>query len=118
MLCAILKAIIRAKLMISERRKTTILKYVLSIKRVKDIFGKEMIVPKWEYASYDNFSGPMSSGYPIFADLSHAISFPTPEAAEEWFKNNSQYINLSSYGIPTLAVRKLIFKTIKKVSYD
>lgn len=55
------------------------IKYVLSIKRVKDIFGKEMDEPEWEYASYDNFSGPMSSGYPIFADFNHAISFQTPK---------------------------------------
>lgn len=92
------------------------LKYVLSIKRVKDIFGEEMIDPEWEYATYDNFSGSMSSGYPIFAGFSHAISFPTTEAAEKWFKENSQYINLSSYDKSTLAVRKLIFETVKQVS--
>lgn len=47
--------------------------YILSIKQVKDIFGKELSAS--EYTSYDNFSGSMSSGYPIFADLYHANTF-------------------------------------------
>lgn len=89
--------------------------YILSIKRVKDIFGKELSSSEWEYASYDNFSGSMSSGYPIFANLYHAIIFSSPESAEEWFKKNSQYINLSCYDRTSLAVRKIVFKTIKKI---
>lgn len=90
-------------------------KYVLSIKRVKDIFGEKMIDPEWEYATYDDFSGPMSSNYPVFAGLSHAVSFLTPEAAEKWFRENSRYIDLSMYDKTSLAVRKMVFKTIKKI---
>lgn len=89
--------------------------YVLSIKRVRDIFGEGLIIPEWEYATYDNFSGSMSSGYPIFAGLHHALRFNTPEAAEQWFEKNSQYINLSNYDKTSLAVRKMVFKTVKKI---
>ena len=89
------------------------IKYVLSIKRIN-----ETAKPEWGYATYDDFGGPLSTGYPIFADLGHSIFFPTPEEAEKWFKENSQYINLSNYDKSSLAIRKLIFKTIKKVSFN
>ena len=90
-------------------------KYVLSIKRVKDFRKKMLDHPEWEYATYDDFSGSLSTGYPIFAGLSHAISFASPEEAEEWFKKNSRYIDLSTYDKSSLAVQELVLKTVKKV---
>lgn len=93
----------------------TMNKYVISIQQVKDIFGKELDTPEWKYAAYDNFSGCMSSGYPIFADIGHAIFFATCKEAEEWFNRNYQYMDRSYHDKSTLAIRKIVFKTAKKI---
>lgn len=89
--------------------------YVLSIKRVKNIFGQKLEKEEWEYATYDNYSGPMSSGYPIFGRDNHAIHFSSSDEAEQWFLENSKYIDLDKYDRRSLGIRKMVFKTIKHI---
>lgn len=90
--------------------------YVLAIKRVKGYLGERLENPIWKYATYDNFSGPMSSGYPIFSDIYHAIFFKTREDATEWLKQNCRDMLLSDYDRSTLCVQEMTFKTVMKVS--
>lgn len=90
--------------------------YVLAIKRIRDYLGGRLENPIWEYATYDNFSGPMSSGYPIFADIRHAIFFKTREKAAEWFEQNCRDMVLSDYDKSTLCVQEMAFKTVMKAS--
>lgn len=95
--------------------------YVISIKRIRDYSGN-LAEPYWEYASYDRYAGAMSSGYPVFDHLAHAVSFDSIEEAEEafpnWWKNfvygNSNYEQ--EYDISTLAIRKINFSTKKKLT--
>lgn len=87
--------------------------YVISVKRVRDIFGAALLTPEWEYACYDNFSGPLSTGFPIFSGLHHALFFQTEKDAEEWYNVCSKYINFSGYDEKSLAIRKVLFKNTK-----
>lgn len=89
--------------------------YIISIKRVMDIFGTVMDKPEWEYACYDNFSGSMSTGYPIFSSLNRGIQFHTKEEAKEWIEKALPYIDMSRYDRSSLAIRKIVFKTVQKI---
>ena len=95
--------------------------YVISILRVKDYAGNTC-EPYWEYASYDNYAGSMSSGYPCFSDvLGHAEIYSSVEEAEEkfgkwWDEFTSGCSNYrSKYDIKSLGIRKIIFSTKKKL---
>lgn len=94
--------------------------YILSIKRVKNTFGKPLDTPEWEYAGYDNFSGSFSTGYPIFTGLYHASRFSTVDEAKDWYTRNKDYIydGMNQYDLSTLAVRKIIFKTVEKIDME
>lgn len=89
--------------------------YVISIKRLKDYCGNTLNKPEWEYATFDNFSGCISSGYPIFGSLNRAVIFSTMESAKEWANDNLKYINVSNYDLSSLAIRKIYFKTVDQL---
>lgn len=90
--------------------------YVISIKQLKDYCGNTLNKPEWGYATFDNFSGCMSSGYPIFGSLNRAVIFSTMESAKEWANNNLKYINVSKYDLDSLAIRKICFKTVAQLN--
>ena len=95
--------------------------YVISILRVKDYKG-DNCEPYWEYASYDNYAGSMSSGYACFSSvLGQAEKYSSVEEAEEkfskwWDELTSVFRNYrSKYDIESLGIRKMIFSTKKKL---
>lgn len=95
--------------------------YVISILRVKDYTGNKC-EPYWEYTSYDNYAGSMSSGCPCFSDvLGHAEIYSSVEEAEEkfhkWWDGFTSGCNnyRSKYDIKSLGIRKIIFSTKKKL---
>ena len=94
--------------------------YVISIKRVRNYSGEEC-EPYWEYTSYDRYAGALSSGYPCFDHLNHAIKYNSVKEAEESFKSwwsgfvyGHRNYHLD-YDISTLAIRKITFNTKKKL---
>lgn len=91
-------------------------KYIISVNCIKDVFGEKLDTPKEEFAAYDTYAGPMSTGFPVFDNLSHAISFNTPEEAEEWFRKNKYNIDLSRYDRSSLSIKRLVFKTVRPIN--
>lgn len=98
--------------------------YVISILRVKDYAGNDC-EPYWEYASYDNYAGGMSSGFPCFSSvLGHAERYSSVKEAEEKFNKwwdgftygCSDY--RSKYDIKSLGIRKMVFNTKKKLKVE
>lgn len=87
-------------------------RFVISVKQIKNCMG-ESIPAEWVYAHRDVYSGPFSTGYPIFGSFRNAIMFESEEEATGWFKQNAPYMNFSSYDINSLNITKLIFKPSK-----
>lgn len=87
-------------------------RFVISVKQIKNLFG-ETIPAEWVYAHLDIYSGPLSSGHPVFGSFRNAIMFESEEEATEWFKKNAPYMDFSSYDINSLNITKLIFKPSK-----
>lgn len=93
--------------------------FVISILRVGDYCGNNC-EPYWEFASYDNYAGSFSTGYPCFDGLMHAITFDSTEDAEQkfekWWKDfvygHSNYTK--DYDISTLGIRELKLDTVSE----
>lgn len=92
-------------------------RYVISIRTKKDVLGNHK--EEWRYAGID--SGGYGSGDPCwcYSDYS-GKSFLTVEDAEKWFSNVKSflfgiYYNTADFDMSTLAIRKVIYKTIKKL---
>lgn len=96
--------------------------YVISVKRVKTYSG-DVLKPEeqyFEYAGLDNYAGSFSSGYPVFLYETHAERFKTVEDAEKWWNSNKKYLlsrlREDNYDINTLAIRKCVYSTKKKLT--
>lgn len=94
--------------------------YVISVKRIKDYKG-EPIEGEFNYAGHDTHAGTMSTGYPIFCSwIGNADRFSSVEEAKKWWEENSKHLvglNVSHYDMSTLAIRKIVYKTVEKLDY-
>lgn len=88
------------------------MKYVISVKRIKDCLGKPINTENqhYEYASLDMYAGGYSTYSPVFDNYRpHAIEFKNIKKALEWWEANKEHIGcLEYYDLSTLAVRKEI----------
>lgn len=97
--------------------------FVISVKRVRNCWG-DKCEPYWEYTSYDNYAGAMSSGYPCFDRLNHAITYDSMKDAEEKFKKwwrtfRSANSNIAErYDLSTLGVREMRLSTLQEKALD
>lgn len=82
--------------------------YVIAIKQIRDYYGNP--TEKWLFAQYDDHCGSYSSGYPIFSDEHHAITFNSVKEAQEWWNRNSKDIRLDKYDLSTLSVYERTYK--------
>ena len=93
---------------------------VIAVLRIRDYSNKEC-EPYWEFASYDQYAGSFSSGYPCFDNnLVHAITFKNVADAEDRFKRwwkdyvlgHSGYDR--SYDMSTLCIKELKLETVSE----
>ena len=93
--------------------------YVISVKRIKNYCGEP--VDDFVYAGLDNHSGSMSTGYPIFCSwVGDATRFSSVEEAKNWWEKNSKHLlsfSGDTHDFSTLAIRKIIYKTVEKLEY-
>ena len=90
-------------------------KYIISVKSTKDTMGNPC--EKWEYAGIDD--GSYGSGYPCWCFSEYSgKSFSKVEDAKKWFdlcKSHlleEHYINKYGLDMSTLAIRKVIYKSV------
>lgn len=97
-------------------------KYVIGIKRIKDYSGNTVKKPFLCYASYDEYAGSRSTGYPVFDnELNHAIIFSSVEEAEEKFKIWAEgLIGFKSdyYDLDSLAIMQIAIAPKKKLRFS
>lgn len=95
--------------------------YLLSIKRICDLFGEQLNARNqhYEYASYDIYASSKSTGEPVFDHYRpHAIEFKSIFEVIKWWDINKRYISdLYCYDLSTLAVRKEIihYSVVRKI---
>lgn len=93
--------------------------YVISVKRIKNYCGEP--VNEFVYAGHDTHAGSMSTGYPIFCSwVGDADRFSSVEEAKNWWEKNSKDLlsfSGDTHDLSTLAIRKVIYKTIEKLEY-
>ena len=99
--------------------------YVISVKRIKGILSGKLLSEgecEWNYLVKDN--GPMGSGEDVFSSgLRGIIKFRSVEEAVEYWnkqhKGKNDYTNRllheDGFDESTFGVRKLVFKTMKKL---
>lgn len=100
--------------------------YVISIKRITDysLEHKPLKEPEWEYLGFDRYSGSFSTGYPDWMDIHHCEKRDTLEEIMDLWKKVSKsgtniYINdTKNYDMSSLAIRKVSFKPVKKLSFQ
>lgn len=97
-------------------------KYVISAKKVKSYLGNDLSpeMQYFEYVGFDNYSGPMSTGYPCFMQECHAHRFDTEDAAKAWWDKNktSPHIAdcLRTHDVKTLAIRKVYYRKLTSLA--
>ena len=99
--------------------------YVISIKRITDysLEHKPLEEPEWEYLGFDRYSGSFSTGYPCWMTFNSCETRKTfEEIMELWEhvnKSSNLYINNpKDYDMNSLAIRKVSFKPVKKLSFQ
>lgn len=95
-------------------------RYVISVKKIKDYYGKPLSEENqcWEYAQ-DDTGTSLSSGYPCWASEYGAKVFHSIEDAKQYYKFARIYLitkdNLNKYDWNTLAIRKRIYAKIEEL---
>lgn len=98
--------------------------YVISIKRITNYDYPDYTLrekPEWEYLGYDTGSA-YCTGYPCWTSFSRCEKYSTLEdAINEWKSVSKNGMNIylknsKDYDITSIAIRKIEFKTIKKLS--
>lgn len=94
--------------------------FVVAIKRIGDFYGKPYPADRqrWSYGQFDNYAGSFSTGYPCFADITHAQKFPTVEEAKRWYAECKRDLDLNprTYDLNSLCVQEVVFNEVAKLN--
>lgn len=100
--------------------------YVISIKRITDYSLEQKLLeePEWQYLGFDRYSGSFSTGYPCWMDIDNCEKRETLEEIMKLWESVSKngvnnYLKYScGYDMSSLAIRKVSFKPVKKLSFQ